>query len=175
VQTNDLLLDAFGRIEGNMRLYLGGLTAAQLVYRPNVHANSIGWLAWHLTRVQDDHVADLAGRPQAWIADGWHARFDRPANPGDTGFGHTPEQVARIRLASTQLLLDYYAAVHQHSLEFVRRVTPAELDRVLDEPQWDPPVTVGVRLVSVIEDCSQHLGQMAYVRGLIENKRWLPY
>jgi DinB superfamily len=175
MQINDLLVDAFGRIEDGMALYLGGLGAEQLVFRPSPQANSIAWLAWHLTRVQDDHVSDLAGRPQAWIAEGWHARFDRPADPSDTGFGHTPDQVASLRPAGAQLLLDYYAVVHGHTLDFVRRVTPAELDRVLDEPQWDPPVTAGVRLVSVINDCTQHLGQMAYVRGLLENRRWLPY
>ena len=151
-----------------MRAGLGGLGPEQLVYRPNEVANSIGWLAWHLTRVQDDHVSDLAGRDQAWIADGWHARFGKPPEPDDTGFGYTPEQVGAFRPPSAQLLLDYYAAVHQRSLAYLRSVEPADLDGVLDEPQWDPLPTVGVRLISVIDDCLEHVGQIAYLRGLIQ-------
>jgi len=170
----DLLRDAFGRIEGTMRLCLGGLAPQQLVYRPSEQANSLGWLAWHLTRVQDDHVSELANQPQAWIAEGWHARFGMPADPTDTGFGDGPEQVAALRPAGAQVLLDYYAAVHQRSIAYIERVTAAELDRVLDEPQWDPPPTIGVRLVSVVADCLQHLGQMAYLRGLIEDRHWFP-
>lgn len=169
-----LLLDAFGRIQENMQLCLDELTSEQLVYRPSEQANSLGWLAWHLSRVQDDHVSDLAGQPQAWIADGWHARFGKLADPNDTGFGDTPEQVAALRPSDARLLLDYYAAVHQRSISYLEQVTAEELDRVLDEPRWTPPPTVGVRLVSVVADCLQHVGQMAYVRGLIEDRHWFP-
>jgi DinB superfamily len=175
MQVRDLLLDAFGRIDEEMRMCLDGLTADQLAFRPREQANSIAWLAWHLTRVEDDHVSDLAGREQAWIVDNWHARFDRPADAHDTGFGATAEQVAAIRPASASVLLEYFAAVHQRSLDFLRGIEPADLDRELDEPQWNPPVTAGVRLVSVIADCLQHVGQMAYIRGLIEDRHWLPY
>ena len=174
MDVSDLLLDGFGRILHNVQTCLDGLSPEQLVFRPDEQANSIGWLAWHLTRVEDDHVADLAGRPQAWIERGWHARFDRPADEDDTGFGDTAEDVARLRPASAGLLLDYYQAVHTRSLDYLRGLQPADLDRVLDEPWWDPPVTVGVRLVSVLDDCLQHSGQMAYVRGLIEARHWYP-
>jgi uncharacterized damage-inducible protein DinB len=174
MECRDVLIDALGRVEESMRLALDGLTVEHLVLRPAESANSIAWLAWHLTRVQDGHVSDLAGRPQAWIADGWHARFNRPADPDDTGFGNTPEQVGRLRPESARVLLDYYAAVHQRSVDYVRGLSSTDLDRVIDEA-WDPPVTVGVRLVSVVNDCTQHVGQMAYVRGLLEERRWFPW
>ena len=174
MDSRDVLLDALGRVEESMRMTLDGLSPEQLASRPAAAANSIGWLAWHLTRVQDDHVSELASRPQAWVADGWHARFDRPADPDDTGFGHTPEQVGSLRPESAQVLLDYYTAVHQRSVEYIRQLSPADLDRVVDE-RWDPPVTAGVRLVSVINDCTQHVAQMAYVRGLLEDRRWFPW
>ncbi|MDQ6673293.1 MAG: DinB family protein [Chloroflexota bacterium] len=170
----DVLIDGLGRVEESLRMTLEGLSAEQLAFRPAEHANSLAWLAWHLTRVEDDHVADLAGTPQAWIADGWHARFNRPASSHETGFGHGPQEVATIRPESPLLLVDYYAAVHQRSLEYLRRLSCQDLDRVIDT-RWDPPVTVGVRLVSVINDATQHVGQMAYLRGLVENKKWLPY
>jgi|SRR5579859_5624910 len=170
----DLLIDALGRVEESMRMTLEGLNGGQLAYRPAEHANSIAWLAWHLTRVEDDHVSELAGRPQAWIAEGWHARFDRPANGSDTGFGDGPDDVASMQPEGPQVLLDYYAAVHQRSIEYLTGLDVHDLDRVIDT-NWDPPVTVGVRLVSVVNDATQHVGQMAYVRGLVEDRRWLPF
>ena len=170
----DVLQDAFGRIDEEVRRTLDGLSAEQLIFRPSEQANSIGWLAWHLTRVQDDHMSDLAGRTQAWTADGWHARFGRPANAEDTGFGARPADVAALQPPSSAVLVDYFAAVHQRTLEYVRTLEPADLDRELDE-HWDEPVTVGVRIVSVIADDLQHVGQMAYIRGLIEDRHWLPF
>jgi hypothetical protein len=170
----DLILDGLGRIDEHMREYLDGLTPEQLAHRPHEDANSIGWLAWHLTRVEDDHISDLAGQPELWTSAGWHGRFGRPANDDDTGFGHTSADVAAIRPESVDLLLEYFSAVHTRSVEYVRGVSCSDLDRVIDEA-WDPPVTAGVRLISVLDDCMQHAGQMAYVRGLIEARRWLPY
>jgi hypothetical protein len=171
----DLLLDAFGRIDEEMRRTLDGLQPEQLTFRPSEQANTIGWLAWHLTRVADDHVSDLAGQPQAWVADGWHARFDKPADGTDTGFGYSADEVAALVPDSAQVLVGYFEVVYARIVEYLRGLEPDDLDRVLDEPQWDPPVTVGVRLVSVIADCLQHVGQMAYVRGLIEERHWLPF
>lgn len=174
MECRDLLIDAFSRIRDSLHLSLSGLTPEQLVQCPSDQANSIAWLAWHLTRVQDDHVSDLAGQPQAWVADGWHTRFDRPADPSDTGFGYSAAQVAALRPAGGQLLLDYFDAVYQRSVDYLRGVQAADLDRVLDEPQWNPPPTVGVRLVSVVDDCLEHAGQIAYVRGLLEQRHWFP-
>jgi uncharacterized damage-inducible protein DinB len=170
----DLIVEALGRVEESMRMTLEGLNGGQLAYRPAEHANSIAWLAWHLSRVEDDHVSELAGRPQVWIAAKWHARFDRPANPNDTGYGHGPDEVAGIQPESPQVLLDYYAAVHQRSIEYLNGLSGADMDRIIDT-HWDPPVTVGVRLVSVVNDTTQHVGQMAYLRGLVEDRKWLPF
>ena len=170
----DLVLDGLGRIEETLRMTLDGLSAVQLAFRPAEHANSIAWLAWHLTRTEDDHVSDIAGQPQAWVAQGWHARFNRPPNKDDTGFRHGPADIASIQPESPQVLLDYYAAVHQRSVEYLNGLSCQDLDRVIDT-NWDPPVTVGVRLVSVINDSTQHVGQMAYLRGLVEDRKWLPW
>jgi uncharacterized damage-inducible protein DinB len=171
VDCKDLVIDGLGRVGESLQVALEGLSAEQLAFKPGDHANSIGWLAWHLTRVEDDHISELAGRAQAWIEDGWHDRFGRPADTADTGFGHTPAQVAAFKPDSAQLLLDYYAAVHARSLEYVQKLSCQDMDRVIDT-NWDPPVTAGVRLISVINDCTQHVGQMAYARGLIENRKW---
>ena len=143
-----------------------GLTEAQVRGRPVPGVNPIAWLIWHLTRVQDDHIADVAGTEQAWTADGWARRFGLPFDDSAHGYGHSSDDVAAVRPESADLLIGYHDAVCERSLRFVATVTDADLDRVVDE-RWDPPVTLGVRLVSVLADDLQHAGQAAYLRGLV--------
>jgi uncharacterized damage-inducible protein DinB len=161
----DLLTDTFGRIRGVVHDVTGGLTEDQLAFRPGGRANSIAWLVWHLTRIQDDHVAAVAGTEQAWTAQGWVDRFALPYPPGDTGYGHSSEQVAACRV-SARLLTGYHDAVYRNTVSYVEGLTEPELDRVVDRA-WVPPVTLGVRLVSVISDDLQHAGQAAYLHGLV--------
>ncbi|MFE6971814.1 DUF664 domain-containing protein [Isoptericola sp. NPDC057653] len=161
-----LLEDAFGRVVGEARRVLRGATAERLAYRPDPDANTVAWLLWHLARVQDDHVADVAGVEQRWTAGGWAAKFALPFDPADTGYGHTPEQVAAVRADAT-LLRGYLEDVHAATTAYLATVTAADLERVVDT-RWDPPVTLAVRLVSVAADDLQHVGQAAYVRGLAQ-------
>src|SRR5690242_14430025 len=151
----DLIIDGLNRVDEDLRRALDGLSPEQLAFRPAESANSVAWLAWHLTRVMDDHVSELAGRPQAWIQDGWHERFGKPGDMGDTGFGYGPEDVAALRPSSATLLVEYYAVVHQRALEYLGTLSCGDMDRIIDR-RWDPPVSVGVRLVSVVNDCTQH-------------------
>ena len=167
----ELLADAFGRIRETVHGAVDGLTPGQLAFRPESGSNSIAWLVWHLTRIQDDHVADVAGTGQVWTStrDGasWADRFGLPFAASATGYGHGAEAVAAVQVRSAELLTGYYDAVHQETIEYVQSLTDVDLDRVVDKA-WDPPVTLGVRLVSVISDDLQHAGQAAYLRGLIE-------
>jgi uncharacterized damage-inducible protein DinB len=167
----ELLADAFGRIRDTVHAAVDGLTPGQLAYRPEPGANSIAWLVWHLTRIQDDPIADLAGTGQVWTAGAsgstWADRFGLPFAASATGYGHGPEAVAAVQVKSGELLTGYYDAVHQETLDYIGSLTGADLDRVVDK-SWDPPVTLGVRLVSVISDDLQHAGQAAYLRGIIE-------
>jgi uncharacterized damage-inducible protein DinB len=161
----DLLGDAFDRVRGVVGRVLDGLTDDQLAAQVGPGANSIAWLVWHLTRIQDDHVCAVAGTEQAWTAEGWYDRFGLPLDPADHGYGHTADQVKSVK-ASAELLRGYHDAVHRRTAEYVAGLTDADYDRVVDT-NWDPPVTLGVRLVSVISDDLQHAGQAAYVRGLL--------
>jgi len=165
--TADLLADAFGRIREIVHEVADGLSPGQLAWRPGSQANSIAWLIWHLTRITDDHVAGAAGAEQAWTAAGWADRFGLPLAVEATGYGHSPDEVAAVQVKSGELLTGYNDAVFEQTIRYVASLTDADLDRVVDE-RWDPPVTLGVRLVSVIADCLQHGGQAAYVRGLAE-------
>lgn len=162
----ELLLEIYGRVPPLARRAVDGLPPDRLAERAGPDANTIAWLVWHLARVQDHHVAEILGDDQLWVTDGWAERFGLPPDPSDHGYGHTPQQVAAVRPASGQLLLDYLDAVYGRTATFLSRVQPADLDRVVDR-RWDPPVTLGVRLVSIVDDALQHAGQAAFVRGLL--------
>jgi uncharacterized damage-inducible protein DinB len=161
----ELLTDSLERVRESVTAVLDGLTLDDLTHRPTADANSIGWLVWHLTRVQDVHVSELVEAEEVWVADGFADRFDLPYDTAEHGYGHSSEQVGAFR-AEADLLGEYYDAVHRRTLEYVAGLTPEDLDQVVDE-RWDPPVTLGVRLVSVVNDDTQHVGQAAYVRGLL--------
>lgn len=162
----ELLRDAFTRLIEHAEELTDGLTDDIADYRPTPSANSIAWLLWHSARVQDIQVAHLAGVEELWTRDGWVDRFGLDLPRNDTGYGHGAEEVAKVR-APADLLSGYYHAVHGLTLEYVGTVTADELARVVDT-NWDPPVTASARLVSIIDDCAQHLGQAAYLRGIAQ-------
>ena len=162
----DLLVDAFGRIRDATHGAVEGCSAAVLCFRLDDDANSIAWLVWHLTRIQDDHIAAVAGTEQLWTKAGWVDRFALPFEPSATGYGHRSAEVAAV-VASGDLLLAYHDAVHDATVAYVRGLAPGDLDRIVDE-RWDPPVSLAVRLVSVVADDLEHAGQAAFVRGLAE-------
>jgi uncharacterized damage-inducible protein DinB len=164
--TTDILSDTFERVRDGVRGLVGELRDDQLTIRPDGVGNSIGWLVWHLTRVQDDHLAEIAGRDQVWVSDGWFDRFRLPFQADATGYGFDDAEVDATRVTSTALLTGYHAAVHAMTAELLAGLTAQRLDEIIDR-RFDPPVTVAVRIVSVAEDCLQHLGQAAYVAGLL--------
>ena len=165
MESTDVLRDGFERVRDGIHPAVNGLSEDELAWRPGPESNSIAWLAWHLTRVQDDQVAQLAGAGQRWLDGGWADRFGLPLDPSDTGYGHDAVQVGLV-VAGARPLLDYFEDVHTATLAYLDTLTGDDLDRVVDT-RWDPPVTVQVRLVSVIADDLQHVGQAAYVRGML--------
>ena len=166
MEVGALLLELYGRIPPLVEEAVGGLEAGQLAQRPAPEANSIGWLVWHLARVQDHHVAEILDAPQVWAGGGWAGRFGLDPDPSNTGYGHSSADVAAVRPESAAALTGYLAAVDARTRTMLAGLAPDDLDRVVDRA-WDPPVTLGVRLVSVADDSLQHVGQAAYVRGIL--------
>jgi uncharacterized damage-inducible protein DinB len=162
------LLEVYGRLPDLVAGAVDGLEEPELVWAPGPGANTIAWLVWHLTRVQDHHLSELNGWDQRYLADGWFERFGREPDAQDHGYGHSAAEVASVRGTSLDLL-GYHAAVHARTVGYLQGLTSPDLDRVVDE-RWDPPVTLGVRLTSVVDDGLQHVGQAAYVRGLLPLK-----
>jgi hypothetical protein len=168
MKSNELLLDAFGRIRETVAATLEGVSHESLVRRPAGTGNSIAWLIWHLGRVEDAQLAAAAGLEQVWTSQGFAGRFDLPLPKRDTGYGHASGQVDAVQ-AVPELLLEYYDAVHRQTVEYLESLGDGDFDRIVDT-RWDPPVTLGVRLISTIADCLQHVGQAAYVKGLNPNE-----
>ena len=164
----DVLLDAFGRIPEAVHDVLRGLTSKQLTYRVDRDANSIAWLVWHMSRIADDHVSEVARREQVWSAGGWARRWRLPFDDEDTGYGHSSRQVAAVT-GRPRLLRGYFDAVHEMTVDYVHGLSDADLDVVVDE-RWDPPVTLGVRLVSVAGHNFEQSAQAAFIRGLLDRK-----
>ena len=161
-----LLLELYGRIRPLAADAVDGLDAEQLREAPASGANTIGWLVWHLTRVQDHHVAELIGAEQVWAGGEWARRCGLEPDPSNTGYGHGPDEVRAVQPEGPDALLGYLDEVDARTKTMLEGLSPDDLDRVVDR-RWDPPVTLGVRLVSIADDCLQHVGQAAYVRGLL--------
>jgi hypothetical protein len=160
----ELLRDAFTRQIEHVDDLTDGLTDEVSFFRPTAEANSIAWLIWHSARQQDLQLCDIAGVEQVWTRDGWDDRFGLDLGGNDHGYGHSAEDVGKVRVPA-DLLAGYYHAVHKVTLEYIASVTADELSRVVDK-HWTPPVTASARLVSIIDDAAQHLGQAAYIRGI---------
>lgn len=163
----DVLRDGYARIREVVHDVAGAVAPTTLQYRIDPTANSVAWLLWHLTRVQDHHISDLAGTEQQWVAAGWAGRFGMEADPSATGYGAAPDEVAHVTVESGELLIGYYDSVHDATLRYLAALGEGDLDEVVDE-RFEPPVTRGVRLMSVIVDDLQHAGQAAFVRGVAE-------
>jgi len=165
--SNEVLSEAFSRIGGVVHSAIKGASIEVLTYRADAEANTIAWLVWHLTRVQDGHIAELVGEEHLWTTGGWVARFDLPFDSEATGYGQSADDVAAIRV-DAELLGLYYDAVHTRTIAYLDTLNEADLDTIVDA-SWDPPVTLAVRLVSILSDDLQHAGQASYVRGLAKH------
>ncbi|HWK92835.1 MAG TPA: DinB family protein [Luteimicrobium sp.] len=164
MRSTDILTDAFSRVGDGVARLLDGLDDDALVWRPDPRANTVAWLVWHIGRGVDAQVADVAGADEVWTSGGWALRFALPFDDAATGYGQSPDEVASVRVTG-DLLRGYVDATQEAALAYVASLADDDLDRVVDEG-WDPPVTLGVRLVSIVGDATQHLGQASYVKGL---------
>ena len=163
---NGVLTELFGRIDGHVEDVLDGLETSDLTWRPESDVNPIGWLLWHLTRVIDHQIADVAGKSQVWVTGDWASGFGLAPDPHNTGYGHDEAAVAAVQPRDHAVLGDYYAHVADHTAAFLSSLTADALDAVVDD-QWDPPVTLGVRLISIADDAIQHAGAAAYLKGML--------
>lgn len=140
------------------------LNAAQLNAHPGGHPNSIAWLLWHSGREVDVQLSHLSGRPELWGQ--FRAGFGL-GEVGDTlGYGHDHAEAGAVVVNDQRLLTDYLRATLEALGDYAAGLDEDDLSEVIDHG-WDPAVTRGVRLVSIIDDAAQHVGQAAYAAGML--------
>ncbi|MEO7448697.1 MAG: DinB family protein [Humibacillus sp.] len=165
-----VLTDAFERLRDGVPAVVQGLSTDELLWRPDPAANHVAWLLWHLSRQHDAQVAALADEDPVWTGEGWADRFALPYSLDAHGYGMSDADVAAFTVADAALFGAYQSTVHEATVRYLGALDAAAYDRVVDD-RWDPPVTVGVRLVSVVLDGAKHLGQAEYVKGLLRRRR----
>lgn len=169
-----LVMDVFLRISRDREQVLDGLDADELHEQPFPNGNTIAWLTWHLTRSHDRNISKLAGEDQLWITEGWYAEFNRPPDTTETGFGHSAEEAAAFRAPGGRALVDYHRAVLERIQHYVlRTMMEDDLDRDACSPTFRDTTTVRRRLVGIISEGLQHVGQAAYGRGALKGHGWL--
>lgn len=168
-----LIAEIYNEISRELERALDGLTMDDLNQQPRPDCNSIGWLAWHLTRCQDVANADLIGEEQLWLKEKWHAMFGRAADPTDIGYGHSSEDALNFRAPDSITLLKYHRRVLEKTLHYINlELTENDLEREFQKPTFPGINTVRRMFVGVISDNLQHVGQIAYIRGLLKGKGW---
>jgi hypothetical protein len=172
---NQVILGLLERATNQIKLATDGATDAQLYYRPTTNANSIAWLVWHLSRLQDLVTSSISGEAEIWSSDGWAEQFALPPDlPNDaTGWGDSTEQVAAFRVERATLF-GYMEAAHRVARERVARLTPEQLGQSIawgtsQTPLYGPTWRV---LVTLLNDSIQHTGQINYIRGLVSEPDW---
>jgi hypothetical protein len=169
-----LLAEVYLKLSSEFENILDGLALEDLHRRPAPDANTIGWLLWHTTRSLDRTIGDVIRGEQLWIKEGWYARFNREPDPNETGVGHSFREAGEFKVPDIQTLRDYHRAVISVTLEYLGSLSETELDKEF-EASYSSGTTAPVhrRILGNINDCFQHVGQAAYVRGLLKGQGWL--
>ena len=155
---------ALGEYMEGLRKALDGLTPEELRFQPTAEAHHIDFAVWHMARVEDNWVQRFARRTdQVWLQEGWYHKLGLPQF--DSGSGYTADQVANLPVFDLDGIMDYYDSVRRETLEYLDGLSGEDLDACPD-PERRPGYTVGKMLSHVIVEESQHVGQVAYLRGL---------
>ncbi|MCH8109745.1 MAG: DinB family protein [Chloroflexi bacterium] len=147
-----------------------GLTQEQALWRPAPHANNIGFILWHVGRVEDTRISSLREpHPQIWESQGWYEKFGQSVDAPDPG---DRMGLRALSIPTLDVLLGYVKAVHQQTLEFLSALKPDDLDAIPNPSQ--PERTVADVLRHMITHKNNHHGQIDYIRGLQEETWDLP-
>lgn len=168
----DLFVDSYDEAFKSVERALDGLSQEDLDLQSRPDCNSIGWTTWHQARELDGLISSITGEEQLWTRDGWHEKFNRSADPLDSGTGHTSEQVAEFNSPDAKTLLEYYQAALEKAKLSIASLSSSDLSRKIDDPWAQYFPTVGSRLLIALTEVLQHAGQVGYIRGLHKGKGW---
>jgi hypothetical protein len=173
---NQFIEDSLDQEQKLLAEVVSDLTSEELAWRPGPEANPMGWILWHMLRVEDMWVQFFAQRQlELWEREGWHERFGLPTR--DNGFGHTTEQVAGFPALDLTTLLQYGEAVRAGTLEYLSSLGREAFQAMprADRPDvWWHALSVGAMFYQIIGELYQHLGQLAYLKGLQRGAGALP-
>ena len=160
---DEFIVDALAREQELLLEAVQDLTPEELGWRAGPEANPIGWILWHMIRVEDMWFQFFVQRKtEIWERDGWNETFGLPTR--DNGFGHTQEQVADFPVLDLAALLRYGEAVRQATLEYLKTMGPEDYAVVPREQR--PEMSVGAIFRQIIGEVYQHQGHIAYLKGL---------
>ena len=160
---NEFIEDAFNTEREYLIDALGDLTSDELMWRAGPEANPIGWILWHMTRIEDMWFQFFIQRQtEIWERDGWNEKFGLPTR--DNGFQHTLEQVADFPAYDLSEMMRYGEAVRSDTLAYLKTVSSEQMDDVPREAR--PEMSVGRIFRQVIGEIYQHQGHIAYLKGL---------
>ena len=165
-----MVRDLVHRTERDVLAVLDGLDHALLDRAVRPGTNSIGWLLWHLTRSHDRNVSELQNRQQLWLSDGWHERFGKAADPDETGYRHAPAQAASFRSPAANVIAGYHRAVVEMIDDYLQQAPDEDPNRIVTSPTLGDSATVHLRLVGVLVEGLQHVGQAALLRGMLQGQ-----
>ena len=172
MEIQQMLSDGYAGVLRTLDYTLAGLTVDDLDWQPKPDCNSIGWVVWHLTRLQDKTVSDFTGEAQLWIKEGWHKKFNRPADAKDTGGRMKPEELPTFKSPPVDVLMGYFKAVLARSQKYFATLKPADLDKIVEGTPFPKPPTRGGLLLIIMGDGLQHAGQASYIRGMRQGFGW---
>lgn len=164
MKATEVLQDLTGRVRDAVGEIPRGLPTGVVNAHPLGHPNSVVWLLWHSGRELDVQLSGLTANEQVWTSEGYDSSSGVHGAGDSMGFGQSPAQAREVTAAEVGPVIDYVAAVCDAVDTYLFTVGDADLDAVIDDA-WDPPVTRGVRLISILHDAVIHLGQAAYVLG----------
>lgn len=166
MELNVFILDNLNRIQRALTEALDSLTYEELTWQPDDEANSIGFLLWHITRCEDTYIQSLIfQRPQVWVSEGWHDRMSLPDDLWNNGNGYTVEQLTDFRVPELKDLLEYAQEVRRRTNDFLRDLTPERSEEIIAQEGFGG-ISVGGLLSYMLCELTQHIGQIAYIRGL---------
>ena len=167
----DFIIRSLEEIQEDLKRSVDGLTKEDLMTQPQPGANHIAFMIWHMTRVEDKLLHNLFQcSPQLWESGKWYERMGLPEDPKSTGFGYTAEQVSCFPSVQPHELMDYVEAVRADTLDYLENIDAASLDEKVTAPPLGE-VSIGNLISILVVELAQHVGQIAYVRGLVEARK----
>jgi hypothetical protein len=166
----DLYLDALRRSDEGLKRAVEDLTGEELRNQPaGTGSNPIGWLVWHLTRTRDSIIASINGAPTVWDGGGWASRFGMEGELPR----FMPDNVHTFDPKDFETLMGYFDEVAGQSAKVVEALSDEDMSRMVESAvPGRPAQPVVARLGVILNDNIQHIGQVAYLRGLLRGQGW---